>query len=258
MREGERERESVGFLGGSLRKNIPPRLPPLSPVFPFPSRLGIVHPEIFTAQAAAVAEAALEVAAEGVPVKPRIMVPLVATGDEMARVKATVDAAVAGVLAEKGGGCGLDLKVGTMVELPRAALAAADLVAAGAAFFSVGSNDLTQCTLGFSRDDAEAHFLPVYLKRGVLPADPFATLDVAGVGQLVSMAVARGRSVDPDLEVGLCGEHGGDPASIAFCHGAGLSYVSCSPLRVPVARLAAAQAAIKAKAAAGGRDHCQD
>ena len=233
------------------------------------ARLGIVHPEIFAVQAAAVAEAALEVAADGIPVSPHIMVPLVATGDEMARVKSCVDDAVARVLqvAEAGAGGGggggagapsITVKVGTMVELPRAALAAADLVKAGATFFSIGSNDLTQATFGFSRDDAEAHFLPVYVKAGLLPADPFVTLDTAGVGELITMAVARGRSVDPGLEVGLCGEHGGDASSIAFCERAGLTYVSCSPLRVPVARLAAAQAAIKARKEGMGQAHNQD
>lgn len=144
-----------------------------------------------------------------------------------------------------------------MIELPRAALAAASLAAPGLArFFSVGSNDLTQTTLGFSRDDAVARFLPVYLKEGILPADPFATIDKEGVGELIKMALECGRSANADLEVGVCGEHGGDPASIAFFDAAGISYVSCSPLRIPLARLAAAQAAISRRAKGG--DHCQD
>ena len=142
-------------------------------------------------------------------------------------------------------------------ELPRAALAAASLAAPGlATFFSVGSNDLTQTTLGFSRDDAEARFLPAYLSKGILPADPFATIDKEGVGELIKIALERGRGANPELEVGVCGEHGGDPQSIAFFDSCGVSYVSCSPLRIPLARLAAAQAAISRRRKGG--DHCQD
>jgi pyruvate,orthophosphate dikinase len=145
-------------------------------------------------------------------------------------------------VAEEGG---LAYRVGTMIELPRAALRAGEL-AAHAEFFSFGTNDLTQTTLGFSRDDAQGRFLTYYLEHGILARDPFQTIDVDGVGELVRIAIQRGRAVRPTIEIGICGEHGGDPASIAFCEAAGLDYVSCSPFRVPVARLAAAQAALQA------------
>jgi pyruvate,orthophosphate dikinase len=153
-----------------------------------------------------------------------------------------VDETAAAVFAEQERA--VHYKFGTMIEIPRAALTANEL-AGECAFFSFGTNDLTQTTFGISRDDAEARFLLQYVDEGILPSNPFQTLDTVGVGELIRMAVERGRSTRPDLEVGICGEHGGDPASIHFCHGAGLNYVSCSPFRVPVARLAAAHAALK-------------
>jgi pyruvate,orthophosphate dikinase len=162
-------------------------------------------------------------------------------------MRALVDETAAAVLAETG--TRVAFKFGTMIEIPRAALTAGEL-AGVCAFFSFGTNDLTQTTYGISRDDAEARFLLYYVEHAVLPANPFQTLDVDGVGQLIRMAVDRGRAARPELEVGICGEHGGDPASIAFCHQVGLNYVSCSPFRVPVARLAAAHAAL---AEEGGR-----
>jgi pyruvate,orthophosphate dikinase len=204
-------------------------------------RLGIVFPEITAMQARAIIEAACDVAAEGVPVKPEIMIPLVGHREELARQRKVVLVEAEAVFAEKGRR--VDFLVGTMIELPRAALTA-DRIAEEAEFFSFGTNDLTQTTFGLSRDDANK-FLPFYIETGLLPHDPFQTLDVEGVGQLLSMGTERGRATRPDLKVGICGEHGGDPASIGYAHEVGLSYVSCSPRRVPVARLAAAQAALR-------------
>lgn len=217
-------------------------------------RLGIVHPDITLMQATAIAEAAIEVQEEGFTVKPHIMIPLVGFEEELSNQMRVVRHAVENVFsrAQKT----VDLKLGTMIEVPRGALRAGDL-AKHAEFFSVGSNDLTQMTLGFSRDDAEAKFMEVYLKNGLLPHDPFESLDTTGVGELISMAIERGRKTRSNLEIGICGEHGGDPKSIEFVNSVGVDYVSCSPLRVPIARLAAAQAAIKAKSL-GGNDHCQD
>ena len=204
-------------------------------------RLGIVYPEIYEMQARAVFEAAREVEARGGdPVVPEIMIPLVATARELELVKSRIDE-VARELAEETGQAPHYL-VGTMIELPRAALRAA-AIAGHAAFFSFGTNDLTQMTLGLSRDDA-GKFLESYRKAGIFERDPFQTLDREGVGELVRLAVARGRKARPDLKLGICGEHGGDPASIAFCEELGLDYVSCSPYRVPIARLAAAQAVL--------------
>ena len=185
------------------------------------------------------------------------MIPLVGFQEELRAQIAVVQRAAEDVFAERPELPRVEFEVGTMIELPRAALAAASLAGPGlASFFSVGSNDLTQTCLGFSRDDAEARFLPFYLREGILPSDPFATVDAEGVGELIKLALERGRSVDENLEVGVCGEHGGDPKSIAFFDACGLSYVSCSPLRVPLARLAAAQAAIQRRKSGG--DHCQD
>jgi len=167
-------------------------------------------------------------------------VPLIATKAELDLVKARIDATARAVAAETG--TEVDYQVGTMIELPRAALKA-DEIAQSAEFFSFGTNDLTQTTFGISRDDA-ASFLGVYASKGILSIDPFVTLDREGVGELVNIAVERGRKVRRDIKLGICGEHGGDPASVAFCHEAGLDYVSCSPFRVPIARLAAAQAAL--------------
>jgi pyruvate,orthophosphate dikinase len=204
-------------------------------------RLGISYPDITWMQAQAIFEAAVNVAAEGVTVCPEIMVPLVATAEELRRQRKIVDE-VAGEVFEAAGRR-VDYLVGTMIELPRAALTA-DEIAAEAQFFSFGTNDLTQTTFGLSRDDA-GRFLPGYVEQGIIPHDPFQSLDLGGVGKLVEMACRLGRGVKPDLKLGVCGEHGGDPRSVEFFHGVGLNYVSCSPFRVPVARLAAAQAALR-------------
>ena len=208
-------------------------------------RLGITYPEIYEMQARAIFEAACEVTGEGgQPVVPEIMIPLVATPRELAILKKLIDDTAAQVFAERG--AKLDYLVGTMIELPRAALLAGE-IAAEARFFSFGTNDLTQTTLGVSRDDAGG-FLRTYVEKGIYPRDPFVSLDVEGVGQLISLAAERGRAARPDLKLGICGEHGGDPASIAFCESVGLDYVSASPFRVPIARLAAAQAALRGRA----------
>ncbi len=204
-------------------------------------RLGITYPEITAMQARAIFGAACEAAADGVEVHPEVMVPLVAHLEELKRQAALVRDTAEQVFAERGRR--VEYLVGTMIELPRAALTADD-IAQVAQFFSFGTNDLTQTTFGLSRDDA-GRFLPFYVEQGILADDPFQTLD-PGVGKLVEMAVRLGRQKNRALKVGICGEHGGDPASIAFCHQTGLNYVSCSPFRVPVARLAAAQAAIGA------------
>ena len=201
-------------------------------------RLGIAYPEITEMQARAILEAAAELTNEGVTVFPEIMIPLVSTVSEFTDQEAIVRAVAEKVLKETG--ASFNFMVGTMIELPRACLTA-DEIAKHAEFFSFGTNDLTQTTFGFSRDDIGT-FLPDYLERNILPEDPFQSLDVKGVGKLVSMAVKLGRGVKANLKIGLCGEHGGDPASIQFCKDNDLDYVSCSPFRVPVARLAAAQA----------------
>ena len=204
-------------------------------------RLAITYPEIYEIQARAIFEAACDVAAaSGAAPVPEVMVPLVATRRELEILKALIDRTAAAVFAEKGRT--LDYLVGTMIELPRAALMAGE-IAESAAFFSFGTNDLTQTTLGVSRDDA-ARFLRPYVEQGIYPRDPFVSLDIEGVGQLVSLAAERGRATRPGIKLGICGEHGGDPASIAFCESVGLDYVSASPYRVPIARLAAAQAAL--------------
>jgi pyruvate,orthophosphate dikinase len=209
-------------------------------------RIAIAYPEIAEMQARAIFEAAIEVAKRtGKPVVPEVMVPLIATKAELDLVKARIDAMAAAV--EKETGAKLKYDVGTMIELPRACLLAGE-IAETAEFFSFGTNDLTQTTLGISRDDA-ASFLGIYTARGILSADPFVSIDQQGVGELVRIGVERGRKVRPKLKVGICGEHGGDPASVAFCHEAKLDYVSCSPFRVPIARLAAAQAALGKTAA---------
>ena len=205
-------------------------------------RLGITFPEIYEMQARAIFEAASDVTAKGGdPVIPEVMIPLVATKNELAILKALVDRVAGEVFAETGRT--LDYLVGTMIELPRAALAAGE-IAEEARFFSFGTNDLTQTTLGLSRDDA-GKFLPAYVDQGIFARDPFVSLDVEGVGQLVSLAAERGRTTRPEIKLGICGEHGGDPSSIAFCESVGLDYVSASPYRVPIARLAAAQAALR-------------
>jgi pyruvate,orthophosphate dikinase len=204
-------------------------------------RLGISYPEIYEMQTRAIFEAALEVRDEGVgAVLPEVMVPLIATKGEFALLKELIERIAAETIEARGGE--LAYLVGTMIELPRAALRAGE-IAEAAEFFSFGTNDLTQTTYGISRDDS-ARFLDDYRKAGILEMDPFATLDADGVGELVEIATNRGRARRPELKMGICGEHGGDPASIWFCEEIGLDYVSCSPFRVPIARLAAAQAAI--------------
>jgi len=204
-------------------------------------RLSVTYPEILEMQVRAIVEAAIECAANGVDAHPEIMIPLVGTDAELNLLRGKTEETIATVKEEKGTG-DLDISIGTMIEIPRAALTA-DAVAQHADFFSFGTNDLTQMTFGYSRDDVNG-FLPDYLSQEILPVDPFQSLDTTGVGQLVAMGVEKGRSTRGDLKVGICGEHGGDPASIAFCHQVGLNYVSCSPFRVPIARLAAAQAAL--------------
>jgi pyruvate,orthophosphate dikinase len=206
-------------------------------------RLGILIPEITEMQARAIIEAAVNVANENVKVIPKIMIPLAGRKEEVASQRELIEKVAEKVFKEKGKT--IDYQIGTMIELPRAALTA-DKIAEVADFFSYGTNDLTQTTFGFSRDDV-GKYTPDYIEKGILPADPFQTLDQEGVGQLVEMGLKKGRKANPDLEVGICGEHGGDPASIEFCHKIGLDYVSCSPFRVPVARLAAAQAVLKEK-----------
>ena len=203
-------------------------------------RLGITYPEIYEMQARAIFEAALTVAAEGIKVHPEVMIPLVGMKIELDRMKDLVDQTAKAVMAEKG--ASIDYMVGTMIELPRAALRAGDL-AESAEFFSFGTNDLTQTALGLSRDDA-GPFIQIYQDKGVLEVDPFVSIDQEGVGELVQLAVERGRAARPGIKLGICGEHGGDPASVVFFHRIGLDYVSCSPYRVPIARLAAAQATI--------------
>jgi pyruvate,orthophosphate dikinase len=202
-------------------------------------RLGITYPEITEMQARAIFEAAVDCTKKGIKVLPEVMIPLVATVKEMANQAAIVRRVADEVFKEKGSK--VEYMVGTMIELPRAALVA-DEIAKEAEFFSFGTNDLTQTTFGFSRDDVNK-VLPTYLAEGILKQDPFAALDQEGVGQLVKMATERGRKTRPTLKVGICGEHGGEPSSVEFCYRTGLNYVSCSPFRVLTARLAAAQAA---------------
>jgi pyruvate,orthophosphate dikinase len=179
--------------------------------------------------------------AKGIDAKPEIMVPLIGTKEEFKMQEGIIRETAEKVFEEKGDK--VDYMVGTMIEIPRAALTA-DEVAESAEFFSFGTNDLTQMTFGYSRDDA-GKFLPIYLEKNLLKDDPFQKLDQAGVGQLVEMGTKKGRSTRPNLKVGICGEHGGEPSSVKFCHKVGMNYVSCSPFRVPIARLAAAQAAIE-------------
>jgi pyruvate,orthophosphate dikinase len=204
-------------------------------------RLGITYPEITEMQGHAIFEAAVRAKRRGIDVRPEIMIPLVATVKEFDHQRTILD----GVAQQVLGGMGEDVphSIGTMIELPRAALTA-DEIARSAEFFSFGTNDLTQSTFGLSRDDA-GRFLPNYVDRGILPDDPFQVLDRTGVGKLIGIAVSAGRSVRPELKVGICGEHGGEPRSVKFCHSIGLDYVSCSPYRVPIARLAAAHAALE-------------
>jgi pyruvate,orthophosphate dikinase len=199
-------------------------------------------PEITRMQARALFQAAAICINDGIDVKLEVMVPLVSHVNELKTQRGLVEAEAQEVMGEEEQE--IPYKLGTMIEIPRAALTA-DEIAETAEFFSFGTNDLTQTVFGISRDDAESGFLIHYMEHDVLPDNPFATLDVDGVGKIMRMAVELGRRVRPDLEIGICGEHGGDPRSVEFCHEIGLNYVSCSPFRVPVARLAAAQAAVQ-------------
>jgi pyruvate,orthophosphate dikinase len=203
-------------------------------------RLGILYPDISRMQARAILAAALRSQDKGVEVRAEIMIPLVSDPEELKRQRALVEE-VADEVFEKAGKR-IRFHIGTMIEVPRAALLAAE-TAQHADFFSFGTNDLTQMTFGLSRDDAES-FLPVYVDQGILPDDPFHVLDERGIGKLIEMATEQGKMANPDLVVGICGEHGGEPHSVDYCHRVGLDYVSCSPFRLPVARLAAAHAAL--------------
>jgi pyruvate, orthophosphate dikinase len=205
-------------------------------------RLGITYPEIYEMQIEAILEAAAECARKGIKVQPEIMVPQVITSEELLHVRDTVDRRTMELKKEFGEA--VDFKFGTMIETVRACTRARKL-AASAEFFSFGTNDLTQATFSFSREDAENKFLPMYNDSGILQDNPFEVLDVHGVGQLINMAVFNGRKVRSDLKIGICGEQGGHPESIRFCHHVGLNYVSCSGPRVPVARLAAANAKLR-------------
>jgi pyruvate,orthophosphate dikinase len=208
-------------------------------------RLAVTYPEILVMQVRAIVEAAVACRRERILAMPEIMIPLVGSVSELAHLRGLVEETIQTVLEEEGYRGSMQILVGTMIEVPRAALTAGE-VATEADFFSFGTNDLTQLTFGFSRDDVGT-FLPDYLTRGILPADPFHTLDRTGVGQLVEMATEKGRGANPELKVGICGEHGGEPRSVDFFHRVPLDYVSCSSYRVPVARLAAAQAALREK-----------
>jgi len=205
-------------------------------------RLSIYMPQIVEMQVRAIFEAAADCTLRGIVVKPEIMIPLTGTVKELEWIQPRLERIGKTVMAEKG--VSFHYKFGTMIEIPRAAVTASEL-AKLAEFFSFGTNDLTQMTFGYSRDDAERNFLVQYVAEGILPKNPFQTLDRGGVGKLMQMAINDGRKTRPELEVGICGEHGGDPDSIEWCHMIGNNYVSCSPFRVPIARLAAAHVALK-------------
>ena len=235
--------EHLGIAQSKLKAKIE-SLHEFNPMLGFRGcRLGVVFPEITEMQARAIIEAAVNVSKKGISVKPEIMIPLVGHVNEFILQEDIVRRVAKDVMNEKGKK--ISYLVGTMIELPRAALTA-DEIATRAEFFSYGTNDLTQTTFGLSRDDA-GKFLPVYVENEILPSDPFEALDQTGVGQLVEIGTQKGRSVRKDLKVGICGEHGGEPSSVEFCHRTGLDYVSCSPFRVPIARLAAARAVINEK-----------
>jgi pyruvate,orthophosphate dikinase len=206
-------------------------------------RLGITYPEIYAMQVRAIIEAACNLKKKGVKVVPEIMIPLIGTRKELDILKQLSIDTINKVFGEKK--TRVEYMIGTMIEVPRAALTA-DRVAETAEFFSFGTNDLTQMTLGFSRDDS-GNFMGAYLEQGIFEKDVFQSIDEEGVGSLVKLAVEKGRKTKKDLKIGICGEHGGDPDSVGFCHRVGMNYVSCSPYRVPIARLAAAQAALKEK-----------
>jgi pyruvate,orthophosphate dikinase len=242
---GEHELAEVASALGMDKAAIDARATELSETNPMLGhrgcRLGISYPEIYEMQARAIFEAAVEVSKSAAAPVPEIMIPLVGIKRELDITRALVERVAEAVFAETGKT--IEYSVGTMIELPRACLTAGE-IAGAADFFSFGTNDLTQTVFGLSRDDA-GKFLPAYVEQGILAKDPFVSIDVEGVGGLVRIAAERGRHVKNNLKLGICGEHGGDPASIAFCESVGLDYVSCSPYRVPVARLAAAQAAIE-------------
>lgn len=204
-------------------------------------RLGITHPEITEMQTRAIIEAALELKKDGIEAVPEIMIPLVGNVREFVNQRSIVEQTAEKVFGEYNDR--ISFKIGTMIEVPRAAITANE-IAREAEFFSFGTNDLTQMTLGYSRDDA-AKFIPHYLEEGILADDPFQTLDKKGVGELVHMGTELGHAGNPNIKIGICGEHGGDPSSIEFCYQLGMNYVSCSPYRVPIAHLAIAQAVIK-------------
>jgi pyruvate,orthophosphate dikinase len=247
----------MGISEAKVRERIQ-SLHELNPMLGFRGcRLGVVFSEIYEMQVRAIFEAACELVREGVDVLPEVMIPLVGTTGEMEMIREYTVRIAEDTIQEYG--VKLHYLVGTMIEVPRAALVA-DKIAGIAEFFSFGTNDMTQMAFGYSRDDA-GKFLAQYIDRNVLSADPFQSLDQEGVGQLVEMGVQRGRSMRPNLKIGVCGEHGGDPDSIDFFHRVGLDYVSCSPYRVPIARLAAAQAELrnprKAPEATCGGDSCR-
>ncbi len=246
--EEKAQAEMAKALGLSLEK-VKQRVSQLHEMNPMLGhrgcRLCVTYPEILKMQVTAITEATIECLHSKIKVSPEIMIPLVGTKKELSVLREEVERTIQEVKAEQDYKPRLDIKIGTMIEIPRAALVA-DEIAQDADFFSFGTNDLTQMTFGFSRDDINS-FLPEYLNRELLPVDPFQSLDQDGVGQLVRMGTEKGRKTRPDLKVGICGEHGGDPSSVHFCHKVGLDYVSCSPFRVPIARLAAAQAAIMAE-----------
>ncbi|HRD75649.1 MAG TPA: pyruvate, phosphate dikinase, partial [Hyphomicrobiaceae bacterium] len=245
--------KSLGIAIETLRARIA-ELHEINPMLGFRGcRLAIRYPEITEMQARAIFEAAINAGRKsGTAVVPEVMIPLVAWRREFDLLREVIDRTAAAVMKETG--AKLAYQVGTMIELPRAALRADEIAAGdkGAEFFSFGTNDLTQTCLGLSRDDA-APILADYANRGIFETDPFVAIDVSGVGELVEIGTTRGRKVRSDLKIGICGEHGGEPRSVAFCHEAGLDYVSCSPFRVPVARLAAAHAAIREKRGETGR-----
>jgi pyruvate, orthophosphate dikinase len=205
-------------------------------------RLSISMPEIVEMQVRAIFEASADCTKRGIVVKPEVMIPLTGTVKELEWIQPRLERIAATVMEEKK--VKFEYKFGTMIEIPRAAVTAEE-IAQHAEFFSFGTNDLTQMTYGYSRDDAERNFLVTYVEQGILEQNPFQTLDRNGVGKLMEWAIAEGRKSRPDLEVGICGEHGGDPSSIEWCHIIGNNYVSCSPFRVPIARLSAAHSAIK-------------
>jgi pyruvate, orthophosphate dikinase len=212
-------------------------------------RLAVTWPEIYETQVQAIIEAACNLARENIKVTPEIMIPIVGIEKELELMRRLTIETAERVMETQGVKVGYS--IGTMIELPRACIIADD-IARHADFFSFGTNDLTQTTYGISRDDSN-HFLPVYLEKGVVEVDPFVKLDLEGVGGLMRIGVAKGRSVQPNLKIGICGEHGGEPSSVEFCHREGLDYVSCSPYRVPIARVAAAQAVLRERVEQGRR-----